>query len=411
MNAVVFFIYLAQVSIYAAVLWGIYCAVWRGKPLLRGSRVYLLCSLVLPLVLPLIRLPVAEHSAVAAYRIELPEVVIGGADKSGEGFSWAAIALWAYAAGAAALLLLYGRSYVLLFRKLSQGKRQKRDGYTLITSAGIGPGTIGRRIFFPGDEVNDAILRHELGHIRAGHRYDAALLQVLHVALWASPAHWLIRRELKLVHEYEADRAAVSSVSEQAAYGELMLSQSLGLVDTTIAHSFFYHPLKLRIMMLQKTTVRPKRSLVLAACLLTSMFITTVLFAQTRKPSGAAHAKHSATHAKVGDVKTMSDGRVIYKLVEQMPTFNGDLSEWLASNLVYPDAARKANQQGRSVVQFVVNADGRVSDAEVVRSSGHPLLDVEALRAVNAMPQWKAGMHEGQKVPVYFTLPIAFKLD
>lgn len=45
MSAIAFFIYLAQVSIYAAVLWGIYCAVWRGKPLLRGSRIYLLAAL------------------------------------------------------------------------------------------------------------------------------------------------------------------------------------------------------------------------------------------------------------------------------------------------------------------------------------------------------------------------------
>lgn len=371
---------------------------------------------MLPLVLPLIRLPLAEHSAVAAYRIDLPEVVIGRVDKGDEGFSWAAIALWPYSAVTAALLLLYGRSYILLFRKLLRGKREKRDGYTLITSAGIGPGTIGKRIFFPGSEVNAAILRHELGHIRAGHRYDAALLQVMHVALWASPAHWLMRRELKLVHEYEADRAAVSSASEQAAYGELMLSQSLGITDTTIAHLFFHHPLKLRIMMLQKTNIRRKNSLVIAACMLTSIFITSALFAQTKRPKSVnrAPARHSASNAakaKAGDFKTTSDGRVVYKLVEQMPAFNGNLSEWLASNLVYPDAARKANHQGKSVVQFIVNNDGRVSDAMIVRSSGHPLLDNEALRAVNAMPSWNAGMHDGEAVPVYFTLPIGFKLD
>ncbi len=416
MNTLSFFIYLAQVCIYAGVLWGIYCAVWRGRPLLRGSRVYLLCSLVLPLVLPFIRLSVAEHSAVAVYRAALPEVVIGGNGGAEDaGFSWTVAAFWTYITVAAGLLLLYGRSYLMLFGKLAAGKRRRCAGYTLITGAGIGPGTIGRRVFFPADEVNAAILRHELGHVRAGHRYDAALMQALHVIFWASPAHWLMRRELKLVHEYEADRAAVSSASERVAYGALMLSQSLGTQDTSIVHSFFHHPLKLRIMMLQKTNVRFKSSIVIGACLLTSMFISTVLLAQIRKtaPSGKAVEKTAdkPKPSKTGESTMTNDGKVVHKFVEHMPAFNGELSEWLGANLVYPDVARKANQQGRSVVQFVVNDDGRVSDAEVVKSSGHPLLDKEALRAVNMMPPWKAGTQDGQAVAVYFTLPITFKLD
>ncbi len=460
MSAAAFFIYLVQVSVYAAVLWGIYCAVWRSKPLLRGSRVYLLCSLVLPLVLPLIRLPVADGSAVAAYRITLPEVMIGGggAAASGNGFSWALTGLCIYAAGAVALLLLYGRSYILLFGKLARSKHEKRDGYTLITGAGIGPGTIGRRIFFPADDVNDAILRHELGHIRAGHRYDAALMQLLHVAMWASPAHWLMRRELKLVHEYEADRAAVSSLSDMTAYGELMLSQSLGIQNTSIAHSFFHHPLKLRINMLQTAQhAKRRRVTFMLTGLLIALFAGAVVLAQTKKPKTVKHSSGNEQAVPATDViftddssaemhrigvtakdtvdvimfsekhgkpqklvvqkpttqvsSTMADGRVVYKFVDKMPSFNGNLSDWLSSNLHYPDAARKAGQQGRSVTQFIVNEDGSVSNAKVVRSSGHPLLDTEALRAINAMPRWNPGGQQGQPVPVYFTMPVTFKLD
>ncbi|MGL4493640.1 MAG: energy transducer TonB, partial [Tannerellaceae bacterium] len=66
--------------------------------------------------------------------------------------------------------------------------------------------------------------------------------------------------------------------------------------------------------------------------------------------------------------------------------------------------------QGRVVVQFVINKDGQVADATVVRGVD-PSLDKEALRVINAMPNWKPGSQRGNPVNVKYTVPVQFRLQ
>lgn len=96
--------------------------------------------------------------------------------------------------------------------------------------------------------------------------------------------------------------------------------------------------------------------------------------------------------------------------VEQMPSFNGDIMTYLAAHIHYPEAARDAGVEGRVVVCFIVNEDGKISDARIVKGIGGGC-DEEALRVVNAMPAWKAGKQNGRPVKVYFNLPIVFQLQ
>ena len=76
----------------------------------------------------------------------------------------------------------------------------------------------------------------------------------------------------------------------------------------------------------------------------------------------------------------------------------------------YPTIAQENGTQGRVIVQFVVNRDGSIVDAKVVRSVD-PYLDKEALRVINTMPKWKPGMQRGKPVRVKFTVPVMFRLQ
>lgn len=99
--------------------------------------------------------------------------------------------------------------------------------------------------------------------------------------------------------------------------------------------------------------------------------------------------------------------------VEQMPQFPGgdtELMKFIASNLKYPPIAAENGIEGRVVIRFVVGKDGKVSDAQVLRSLD-PSCDKEAIRVVKSMPTWVPGMQNGRKVPVYYTLPVLFKLQ
>ena len=87
-----------------------------------------------------------------------------------------------------------------------------------------------------------------------------------------------------------------------------------------------------------------------------------------------------------------------------------ELMKYLQKEMKYPKEAQDKGIQGRVIVQFVVNKDGSICEANVVKSVD-PLLDAEALRVVNAMPHWTPGKQRGQAVNVRFTLPLTFRLQ
>ena len=108
-----------------------------------------------------------------------------------------------------------------------------------------------------------------------------------------------------------------------------------------------------------------------------------------------------------------SSGEDALEVVEEMPEFPGGVAElmkFLQANVKYPDDAKKAGKAGRVIVKFVIDKDGSISDATILRSV-YPSIDAEALRVVNAMPKWNPGKVKGEPVKVKFTLPLSFSLS
>lgn len=103
----------------------------------------------------------------------------------------------------------------------------------------------------------------------------------------------------------------------------------------------------------------------------------------------------------------------IFTVVEQMPEFpggQGALLQYLAKSIKYPVIAQENGIQGRVSCSFVINRDGAIVDAEVIRGVD-PSLDKEALRVINTMPKWKPGMQRGKPVRVKYTVPVTFRLQ
>jgi periplasmic protein TonB len=99
--------------------------------------------------------------------------------------------------------------------------------------------------------------------------------------------------------------------------------------------------------------------------------------------------------------------------VEEMPEFpggNAALLKYVSENLRYPEEAQNNNIQGRVILKFVVNPDGSVDRIEVLRGVDQ-LLDDEAIRVVNSLPRFKPGKQGGVAVPVWFSLPVTFKIE
>ena len=108
-------------------------------------------------------------------------------------------------------------------------------------------------------------------------------------------------------------------------------------------------------------------------------------------------------------VEEEPEEQTIFEVVEQMPEFpNGGMAGLM--QFLSKTIAQENGTQGRVTVQFVVNKDGSIVDAKVIRGVD-PYLDKEALRVIGTMPKWKPGMQRGKPVRVKYTVPVMFRLQ
>jgi len=98
--------------------------------------------------------------------------------------------------------------------------------------------------------------------------------------------------------------------------------------------------------------------------------------------------------------------------VEQMPQFPGgdeEMMKFIKDHLNYPPSAAEMGIEGRVTIRFVVSRNGDVTEVTIIRGRD-PSCDKEAVRVVKLMPRWIPGRQNGRNVPVYYTLPVVFKL-
>ena len=107
------------------------------------------------------------------------------------------------------------------------------------------------------------------------------------------------------------------------------------------------------------------------------------------------------------------DKNGVYQIVEEMPRFPGGekaLLDYVSKNIVYPEAAKDKEIQGRVFVGFVVEKDGSIGEVKLLRGISKEC-DEEALRVIKSMPKWQPGKMKGEPVRVSYQIPIFFKLD
>ncbi|HSY76135.1 MAG TPA: energy transducer TonB [Bacteroidia bacterium] len=101
-----------------------------------------------------------------------------------------------------------------------------------------------------------------------------------------------------------------------------------------------------------------------------------------------------------------------FTVVQQQPTFPGNLNEYLKSHIIYPDTEKNELITGTVFLQLTIEADGTISGIAILKNvpSG-PGLTREAIRVVKAMPKWQPGIQGGKKIKMTYNLPIQFRLD
>lgn len=348
-----------------------------------------------------------------------------------------------------------------------------------------------------------AIMAHERAHIRCGHSYDVLLMELFTALQWWNPVAWFLRQDLRTLHEYEADASVLSQGFDTKRYVQLLMRKAQGLELCPLANGITIknaHKTKQRILMMLKTTTSPRRrrlrvlyilpviavSLTLSAKTVddhsenmttqlaeeglppTSVADATQRLTETLASSTAAFALnepveaspapqpeeqntptatavHTRTAAPAQQDAALPDDVCVQ--AEVLPSFQGGeqaLFQFIAQNIRYPLTAMDAGVQGRVVVQFVVEKDGKVSDIHIQRTDKSSLDEVivsayrpdmtedemkerqnaqthnaavkaihdEAIRVVKTTSgKWIPGSNKGQPVRVQFSLPITFRLQ
>jgi len=400
--------YLVEINLYTAIMLLAYMLLLRNRPMFRFNRIYLLATAVLPLLFPLIQLPYSVSQKVQAMNVlqfTLPEVTVGSVATGKAGLDITSVSFIVYTTIALALLLFFIWNWFRLMQIVRKNNKELKDGYVLLSNSGYGPGSFGKYIFFPDAEVNEAILAHEKAHIQLHHTRDLVFLNLLQALAWPSFMLGLVKKQLREVHEFQAD--AIANEDKQS-YAELLLSATLNVRALPEMHLFIIHPLKRRIMMLQKNIKPSQVKTTLLTVSIALVLLCTIVFVQ-----GCNKTEPQRTVIKTADQNLGSEGAKSALLVKDpevmaVPTF--DLTRYMVKNVHYPDDAKRQKIEGRVVVQFVVDENGAVKDVKVLKSPNESL-SKEALKVVTGMAKWTPAQKGGKNVATQLTLPIAFRLN
>jgi TonB family protein len=246
------------------------------------------------------------------------------------------------------------------------------------------------------------ILTHERTHASQWHSLDVIVSEAFCIACWMNPFVWLLKREVRHNLEYLADNMVLKSGFDSKSYQYHLLGLAhFNQAAANLYNNFNVLHLKNRIRMMNKKRSRAiGRTKYLIFLPLTALLM---LF---------SNAEAIARMMQQDKPVQQDKQRTVFAVVEEMPQFPGGESEMLryvASQTKYPAEAQAKKVEGRVTIQFVINDDGSISDAQVVGSID-PSLDAEALRVVRSMPQWTPGKQRGQAVAVRYILPVTFKL-
>lgn len=369
--------------------------------------------------------------------------------------TWMDMLLGIYWAGVAVLSLRLVWQLFSIIRLAVISRKQEVEGITVHLLRGEGsPFSFFRWVFmYPstleGKQLHEVMV-HECTHVSGLHSLDTLFSELFSIVCWFNPFAWLMKQEVRMNLEYLADESVLSDGNAHKSYQYHLLGLAYRQPkdSTKIANNFNLLPLKKRIKMMNKrrTSEIGKAKYLLFAPLAGALLMVSniesvareigeqipevaevqqkaeqaldadvaVANPMTKAEEEAKAAELAKAEAKASDATAPADTtkNVVYDVTETMPQFPGGqgvMMKYLAANIKCPASAVKAKKQGRVIVAFVIQKDGSVTNARIVRSVD-PELDAEALRIVKAMPNWTPGTQDGKPVNVRYTIPVVFSL-
>ena len=243
-----------------------------------------------------------------------------------------------------------------------------------------------------------AILKHELAHVNLKHSYDLVFFEIYKAFFWWLPSAWYINKEIKKIHEYQADAYALRSTNIEE-YSSILIKTTLQSNGLSLVSSFHDGLIfkRLKAMKQQVKTIKRWKLGVLTS-LGVFLFIT---FACTQENSPTTLTNKA------------QEQRDVFTIVEEQPSYAGGMDafyKYVIGEMKYPLQARKSGVEGTVQVQFTIERNGSISNATAINNIGSGC-DEEAIRVVENAPGFIAGSQRGRTIKTAMVMPITFKLN
>ncbi len=369
---------------------------FRGDTFFVRNRFYLLLSLILSLILPLLSFNMEQNESRLTFvlsAISINEKIVEAPANSPELLPWL-VKVFLIISGLFLLRFFVSLSNIILM--IFRNPKEKREKETIVWVNGQADFSFFRYIFLSRTKYHPSIHQHECIHVQRIHSVDIILFELFRCFQWYNPLVWLAISEIKTQHEYEADE--LTAGTNKTEYQALLLSLVLETDLVHMTNSFYYLTIKKRFKMMNKKR-SPKRALTKTLAVLPFVLLSAGLFSNISQP--AENKVEAAVHATSAKSDTLA------------PEFIGGneaFAKYISGRIKYPEKAKKDKISGMVVVSFVIDKNGKVKNA-IVKEGLSAELDKEALRVINSMPAWKAGSVEGIAIETELCVPINFKLD
>ena len=259
-----FLTYLLKIIICSGLLTGYYYLALRNRAFHHWNRFYLLSTVLLSLTVPLLTFTIFHSGNDNSTALQLLQAMGTGDDyvvlvarKSAPSITLEQGLSWTYAAVSVTLLVLLGMALLKLRGLIKRHAVQQVQNIQFITTDAKGtPFSFFHYIFWNPSidlqsETGARIFKHELAHVREGHSLDKLLLQLVLVLFWCNPFFWIIRYELRMIHEFIADRKTLDQ-QDASALAAMILQAAYPTQYNELTNSFFHQSIKRRIHMLTK---------------------------------------------------------------------------------------------------------------------------------------------------------------
>ena len=280
-----FLTYQLKVAVIMAVFYLFYRLLLIKDSWHRLNRIVLLSTALLSFLLPVCIITIHKTEVLPMPVAQLMQAV--SSTPAQPSTPWWHIALMAVYAAGVVFVLVKVLTSVLRVRIIIKNARKEvtPDGTAIFIMPGNAASFswMGHIVISEADWNNNesAIIRHEKAHVALRHSIDVLITDLITAAQWFNPAIWMLRIDLRAVHEYEADDTVLRAGTDLRSYQYLLISKAAAMNGYTIANNFNHSILKNRIFMMEKEKTT-KKSLLRALYLLPLICISLALNAQTK---------------------------------------------------------------------------------------------------------------------------------